>query len=87
MPESFLIKLQASVLKPATLLKTETPVQVSSCEFCGIFKNNFFIEHLRWLLLHACYEISFLIGLRTRKERASHYRANLVKVTRGDTHI
>ena len=24
----------------------ETPVQVFSCEFCEIFKNNFFVEHL-----------------------------------------
>ena len=22
------------------------------CEYCEIFKNSFFIEHLRWLLLH-----------------------------------
>ena len=35
---SFLIKLQA--LRPATLLKTLA--QVLSCEFCEIFKNNFF---------------------------------------------
>ena len=25
--------------------------QVFSCEFCEIFKNTFFIEHLWWLLL------------------------------------
>ena len=29
----------------------EHPAQVFSCEFGGIFKNNFFKEHLRWLLL------------------------------------
>ena len=40
---SFLIKFS---------LKKETLVQVVSSEFCQIFKNNFFIEHLRWLLLH-----------------------------------
>ena len=28
-------------LRPATLLK-KTPIQVFSCEFCGIFKNIFF---------------------------------------------
>ena len=32
--------------------KKETLAQVFSCEFCEIFKNAFFIEHLRWLLLH-----------------------------------
>ena len=25
--------------------------QVFSCEFCDMFKNTFFIEHLQWLLL------------------------------------
>ena len=29
----------------------EAATQVFSCEYCKIFKNNFFIEHLRWLLL------------------------------------
>ena len=29
-------------LRPATLLKRETQAQVFSCEFCEIFKNNFF---------------------------------------------
>ena len=28
-------------------IKTETPTQVLSCEFCGIFKNTFFTEHLQ----------------------------------------
>ena len=27
------------------------PTQVFSCEYCEIFKNSFFIEHLQWLLL------------------------------------
>ena len=36
--------------RPATFLK-KTPTRVFSCEFCAIFKNTFFIEHLRWLLL------------------------------------
>ena len=31
--------------------KKETLAQVFSCEFCEIFKNTFFIKHLRWLLL------------------------------------
>ena len=34
----------------ATLVKG-TPTQVFSCEFCEVFKNTFFIELLRWLLL------------------------------------
>ena len=42
----FLIKL-ALALKH---FKKETPTKVFSCEICEIFKNTFFIEHLRWLL-------------------------------------
>ena len=37
-------------LRPVTLLK-KTLAQLFSCEFCEIFKNAFFIEHLWWLLL------------------------------------
>ena len=33
------------------LYQKETPTEVFSCEFCEIFKNTFFREHLRWLLL------------------------------------
>ena len=40
--DSFLIKLQASVF-----IKKETLAQVFSSEFCKIFKNIFFTEHLR----------------------------------------
>ena len=32
-------------------IKKEILAQVSSCEFCEIFKNTSFTEHLRWLLL------------------------------------
>ena len=45
---SFLIKLQAS---PCNFIKKEILAQVSSCEICEIFKNSFFIEHLRWQFL------------------------------------
>ena len=38
---SFLIKLQA-----CNFIKKETLTQVFSCEFCEIFKNTFFTEHL-----------------------------------------
>ena len=27
--------------------KKETPAQVLSCEYCGIFKNTYFKKHLR----------------------------------------
>ena len=40
----FLIKLQA---KACNFIKKEPPKQVLSCEFCEMFKNNFFTEHLR----------------------------------------
>ena len=39
-PEFFLIKL------PPTSLKKETLAQVFSCEFCEIYKNTLFTEHL-----------------------------------------
>ena len=32
-------------------ITTETLAQVISCEFCEIFKNNFFTEYLWWMLL------------------------------------
>ena len=35
----------------SSLFLIETPTQVFSCEYCKVFKNRFFIEHLRWLLL------------------------------------
>ena len=34
-------------LRPATLLKKETPTQLFSYSFCEIFKNTYFVEHLR----------------------------------------
>ena len=40
---SFLIKLQAEA---CNFLKKETLAQVFSCEFCEIFKNTLFTEHL-----------------------------------------
>ena len=36
----------------ANFIKKETLKQVLSCEFCEIFKNTFFTEQLRWLLLY-----------------------------------
>ena len=43
-----LIKLQS--WRSATLWRRDSSTG-SSCEYCGIFDNSFFIEHLRWLLL------------------------------------
>ena len=37
-------------LRPAILLKQDAGAGVS-CDFCEIFKNTFFVEHLRRLLL------------------------------------
>ena len=34
-------------LRAATLLKTETLAQARPCEFCEIYKNTFFTEHLQ----------------------------------------
>ena len=33
-----------------------------SCEFCEIFKYNFFTKHLCWLLLYNCSQRSFQSG-------------------------
>ena len=33
-------------------MSEETSVQMFFCEFCEIFKNSFFTEHVRWLLLN-----------------------------------
>ena len=45
---SFLIKLQAKACK---FIKKETLTQMFSWEFCEIFKNSLFTEHLWWLFL------------------------------------
>ena len=37
-----------------------TPTQEVSCEYCKIFKNSFFTEHLRWLLLVTAINRRFL---------------------------
>ena len=37
-------------MKTPVLESLEARTQVFSCEYCEIFKNSFFIEHLRWLL-------------------------------------
>ena len=43
-------------------IKTETPAQVFSYEFCEILKNTFSIENLRWLLLYIPFDtIGFVV--------------------------
>ena len=46
----FFNKLAGS--KAFNFIKKETPTQVFSSEYYEIFKNTFFTEHLRWLLLN-----------------------------------
>ena len=41
-------------LHAATLLKKETLTQVFFCEFCKIFNNTFFTEHLRTSVSAQC---------------------------------
>ena len=48
---SFLIKLQVWGLRPM-IHEKKTLALVFSCEFCKIFKNTYFVEHLRRLFLH-----------------------------------
>ena len=48
------LTLQSLFNKVASLMafnfiKNETPTKVFSCEYCKIFTNSFFIEHIQWL--------------------------------------
>ena len=57
-----------------SLFKKEGLAQVLSCEFCDIFKNTFFIEHLLWLLLKLQRRIWVIVeeaplGMENGKER------------------
>ena len=58
---SFLIKLQALV---CNFMKKETMPQVFFWEFCKVFKNTFFIEHLRTTASAAASDLSVLEILR-----------------------
>ena len=40
-------------------IKKETLAQVVSCEFCEIYKNIFFTEHVRWLLVKFAILVNF----------------------------
>ena len=46
--ETLFIKVTG--LTACILIKKETPTQVFSCEYCKIFKNSFFVEHLLIIL-------------------------------------
>ena len=48
---SFLIKLHVA----CNFIKKEALAQVFSCEFCEIFKNTFFTEHLRTTTSKDCF--------------------------------
>ena len=54
----FLIKLQVW-----NFIKKEIPTQVSACEYQKNFKNSFFMEHLRWLLLKMAEEFLRITNL------------------------
>ena len=60
--------------RPATLLK-ETPAQVLSCEF-EVFKNTFFIEDLRWLLLKRILRRNIEHFLKKRKYEKAFFEMN-----------
>ena len=47
----------------------ETYTQVCSCEYCKIFKNSFFKEHLLWLLVHFIQMVSFF-SLEKKQQQA-----------------
>ena len=56
-----------------TFIKKEMPTQVFSNEYCKISKNNFFIEHLQWMLLkyqvpnHCRVNETYTLTIRHRK--------------------
>ena len=45
-------------LKAFNFIKNETPTQVFSSEYYEIFKNTFFTEHFRWLLLNKKFKVA-----------------------------
>ena len=42
---------KAGALKACIFIKKEIPTQVSSCEYCEIFKNSFLVEHFLFIIL------------------------------------
>ena len=47
MPENWRMFWESYCPQACNFIKKETLAQVFSCEFCGIFKNTFFTEHIR----------------------------------------
>ena len=42
---------KVGVLKTCIFIKKEIPTQVSSCKYCEIFKNSFFVQHFLFIIL------------------------------------
>ena len=62
--------------------KRLTPTLVFFCEYCEIFKNSFFIEHLWWLLpeRRVCYSTSLIKLLRLKWEILPKLGFNISKL-------
>ena len=50
-PPFFMEHLWWQLVEVCNFTRKEILAQVFSCDFCEMFKNIFFIEHFRWLLL------------------------------------
>ena len=49
---------QQKLAEACNCIRKEILTQVLFCEFCGIFKSTFFIEHFWWLLLsQSCFQL------------------------------
>ena len=79
----FLIKLQA--FRAATFLKRDHNTGVS-CEYCKLFKNSFFIENLRWLLLTVLPQYSEVNWCVPYLISSLHVLSNLIKNLRKTLH-
>ena len=79
----FLIKLQA--FRPATFLKRDSNTGVS-CGYCEIFKNSFFRENLRWLLLTVLPQYSEVSQGVSYLISRLHVLSNLIKNLRKTLH-
>ena len=49
MPKNWRMFWESYCPQAGNVIKKKTLAQVFSCEFCGIFKNTFFIEHIRMI--------------------------------------
>ena len=76
--ESLLNKV--AELQACNVIKKTTPTQVFSCEYCEVFKNSFFIEHLRWLVLQVLYKNSCSQGFCKLHENISSSGYFLIKI-------